>query len=256
MPGFAFLAGSMVIEALGLWYRCVQDLNNDDTQPQTKTPNVGQVFSGWILCHILGITMIFMPKHSSSVGEKFFDLPTDDSIIIGLAFFSLFFFPIMVYRSSQTDTFGQEWRLVKIVALLEVSIIAFSMSLCNFSLAYLVTLAFSPMALISGPSSRKSIRILKSLFTLLVHPLSLVFIACLVDTFRSFPENSVLEILNIWSAGEGSAFFATKQAVMYSITDGYIYGNYTYAVAAVFLMPCWFLFWIVTSIKTEKLKED
>ena len=107
MPGFAFLAGSMVIEALGLWYRCVQDLNNDDTQPQTKTPNVGQVFSGWILCHILGITMIFMPKHSSSVGEKFFDLPTDDSIIIGLAFFSLFFFPIMVYRSSQTDTFGQ-----------------------------------------------------------------------------------------------------------------------------------------------------
>ena len=256
MPGFGLLAGSMAIQALGLWYQCVQEINpTDDTQPQIRTPNVGQVFSGWILCHIIGICMVFCPRLSSSVGAKFLDLATDDSIILGLAFFSLFFFPIMVYRSSQTDTFGQEWRLVKIFALLEVSIIAFSMSLCNFSLAYLVTLCFSPMALISGPSSRKSMWILKSLFTLLVHPMSLVFIACLVDTFRSFPENSLLEILSFWR-GEGSAFFATKQAVMYSITDGYIYGNYTFAVAAVFLMPCWFLFWIVTSSRIEKLKEE
>ena len=246
MPGFGLLAGSMVIQALGLWYSCVSEINpGDETQPQIKTPNVGQVLPGWILTHIIGITMIYLPKTLSTIGPKYFDLHTDNSIFIGLTAFSLIS-AITVYWSSQKQT---HWKLVKVVALLEVSIIAFSMSLCNFSLAYLVTLIFAPMALTSKPSSRKSIRILKSIFTLLVHPLSLTFIACLVDTFRSFPEKSILGLLD-------SSFSATKQAVMFSITDGYIYGNYTFAVASVFLIPCWLQFWIVTSTKSVKVKED
>ena len=46
---------------------------------------------------------------------------------------------------------------------------------------------------------------------------------------------------------------------MYSITDGYIYGNFNFNVCCALLIPCWTLLWMVTNAKavagqTEKLK--
>ena len=49
----------------------------------------------------------------------------------------------MVFK--QREAFGQNWNLVKCLALLEISALVFSMSLCNFSLAYLITLIYVPV---------------------------------------------------------------------------------------------------------------
>ena len=250
MPGFGVLAGSMVIQALGLWYQCVKEANPSGTsenQPQIRNPKIGQVFPGWILCHIIGLIMIFLPKSSSLVGSRIFNLPSDDSVIIGVTFLSILS-TFTVYRSSRSGTFGQDWKLVKCVALLEISIVAFSMSLCNFSLAYIVTLFYAPMALMSKPLDSKISRTFQTILTLLVHPLSLVFFACLVDTIRFDPDKPILSLL-------ASAVHGTRHVVTYSVLDGYIYGNYTFVVAAVFLLPCWLLFWNISSTKVSKIHE-
>ena len=50
---------------------------------------------------------------------------------------------------------------------------------------------------------------------------------------------------------------ASKQAIMFSISDWYIYGNYAFAVATVCLMPCWLILWhVVNSQKTENIQEN
>ena len=50
---------------------------------------------------------------------------------------------------------------------------------------------------------------------------------------------------------------ASKQAIMFSISDWYIYGNYAFAVATVCLMPCWLILWhVVNSQKTKNIQEN
>ena len=38
---------------------------------------------------------------------------------------------------------------------------------------------------------------------------------------------------------------------MYSITDGYVYGNISFTVAVAFLLPCWYMLWSLNFLKTE-----
>ena len=67
-------------------------------------------------------------------------------------FVLLFFTGILAYSLigasmvfKQREAFGQNWNLVKCLGLLEISALVFSMSLCNFSLAYLITLIYVPV---------------------------------------------------------------------------------------------------------------
>lgn len=243
MPGFGCLAGSLLVKALGLWYQCLSEVNPDKKREiLSKSPNVVSVFPGWLLVHLTGILLaIVLPRSASVVGEKF-DLNTDDSVSLAILAFCIFAI-IMISRDS--NSFGKSWRLVKCFALLEISVLAFAMSLVNFSLAYIVTLFLAPVAMFASPKK------IKILLVLLVHPLSLIFGFCLIDTFRSFPEKSFLDL--IWSG-----LSASKQAIMFSITDGYIYGNYTFITGAVFLLPCWLLIWhvCISNVKEDKLKTE
>lgn len=250
MPGFGILAGSMLLLALSIWFDCITDVNpkNDDEHiisPVSKSPNIGGIVQGWLLCHfVLGLPIVFLPGISSVLGTKAFDLSTDDSVSLGIAAYC-FVAAFVVFRaSSKGSAFGHSWQLVKCTALLEISMLVFSMSLCNFSLAYIVTIVFAPVAMMASPSKRLLSYLAKSLIVLMTHPLSLVYLFCLIDTYRAFPEKSILGLVS-------ASFSAAKQAVMFSITDGYIYGNYSFAVASVCLMPCWHLLWHVVNARPE-----
>jgi hypothetical protein len=54
-----------------------------------------------------------------------------------------------------------------------------------------------------------------------------------MDTAATFANKSVLQWIPL-------SIDATKRALMYSITDGYIYGNFNYSVACTLLVPCWY----------------
>ena len=154
---------------------------------------------------------------------------------------------MIVFR--QKDNFGSDWKLVKCVGLLEISALVFSMSLCNFSLAYIITLIYVPICLMVSPSASKVGKIIKSFLVFLIHPMCLLFVFCLIDSIRTFPEKSILGLLE-------ATLSASKQAIMFSISDWYIYGNYAFSVATVCLLPCWFILWHVVCFTEDKVKTD
>jgi glycosylphosphatidylinositol transamidase len=260
MPGFGLLAGSMLLLALGLWFECLAEetaqdqdsINNTDNEaeqhvnPISKSPNVVGLAQGWILCHLLGLILVFLPRTASRIGAMVYNLSTDEAVGLGIAAYSIVG-AYVVARATRGSTFGPSWKLFKCAALLEIAVLAFSMSLCNFSLAYIVTMIYAPVAMLVTPSS-KSLSfsyISKAVMMILAHPLTLVFLACTIDTYRAFPEKSLLGVLM-------ASFSAAKTSVMFSITDGYIYGNYSFVVATVCLTPCWHLLWHIVNARIEK----
>ena len=191
---------------------------------------------------MLGILLVLSPRAASVIGSKV-DLPSDDSVTLAILAFSIVG-AILVYQESKMMKFGTDWRLLKCIGLLEFSALAGAMALCNFSLAYIVVLFVAPVGMIVRPSEKRFScnYVINALLIILVHPLSLIFGFCVLDTWRSFPEKSILGLAS-------ASISASKQAVMFSITDGYIYGNYSFVVGAVCLLPCWLLLWHIVNAK-------
>jgi len=243
MPGFGLLAGGMLIRALGLWYKCISDVNprsedDNEIKPLSQSPRVRDIIKGWILCHLWGIMMLLLPRASSNFGAHF-DFPTDYSVSIAILAYCLVG-SYQIYKTS--DYFGQNWRLLKCITLLEISVLSSAMALSNFSLAYIVTLFMAPVSMLVKPSNTKKAYILTIILMILTHPLSLIFGFCAFDTYWNFPDKSPLDFLN-------SSVDASIKAIMFSITDGFIYGNYAFVAGTVCLLPCWLLNWRIANEK-------
>ena len=91
-------------------------------------------------------------------------------------------------------------------------------------------------------------RCLKLANTILVHPLSLLTLACSIDTIKEFGlfDKTSFELIL-------GCVDATKRALMYSIADGYIYGSVNYSIGCLFLLPVWTLLWVVNVSWAEQL---
>lgn len=70
----------------------------------------------------------------------------------------------------------------------------------------------------------------------------LLYLVCLFDTALTFSNKSFFDWIPL-------SLDATKRGLMYSITDGYIYGNLNYSVACTLLVPCWILLWMVNNAR-------
>lgn len=79
---------------------------------------------------------------------------------------------------------------------------------------------------------------MRALFLLLCHPLSILFIFTVVDTYLNFSDLS-LAALAIKSLK------ATQRAIMFSIVDAHVYGNWVFDVACICLVPIWLSLWFV-----------
>lgn len=76
----------------------------------------------------------------------------------------------------------------------------------------------------------------------------MLVIAVAVNTCILFPEESPKDLVyRVWQVSE--------KAVIYSITDSMIYGNWLFTVVTSLFIPNWFCFWIVTFSK-KKIVQD
>lgn len=78
----------------------------------------------------------------------------------------------------------------------------------------------------------------------LLHPFFITSIAILVYTFFNYSEESILPMLL-------RSQTAKKQAIVLSIIDSMIYGNWFYNVAVAVMMPIWLLYWNVITRNVE-----
>ena len=72
----------------------------------------------------------------------------------------------------------------------------------------------------------------------------MVYLVCLFDTAVTFSNKSYVQMIPL-------SLDATKRAIMYSVTDGYIYGNFNFNVCCALLIPCWTLLWMVVNARAS-----
>lgn len=80
--------------------------------------------------------------------------------------------------------------------------------------------------------------VLRYTLMILVHPMLLLFVVTLIDTYRVFPEDlaSPLHFVN-------KAFVASQRALVYAIVDDAIYGNWLFTLATSLYLPLWSVAW-------------
>lgn len=79
----------------------------------------------------------------------------------------------------------------------------------------------------------------------MIHPVLVLVIIVLINTYILFPDERFKEI-----------FFrgldATNQAIIYSIVDSIIYGNWLFSVVTCIFIPNWLCFWSIAFTTVEK----
>ena len=255
----------------------IDSITGGKITPIVSLPHLSSIFPIFLFSHAIGLLLLYLPYPASVYGNIWFDLSTENSVFAGILSFCVIFMTIPLVISFLTSTLKDillvshsNWHITKCITLLEMAALAFAVSLSNFSLAYLITIAMVPIALISKPSqmtfSENQIedrtntdrhkqdisthhvpkkpsslgRFVRLLATILCHPLTLLTIACCIDTIKEFGlfEKSLAEMLVLFAD-------ATKRALMYSVADGYIYGSVNYSIGCLFLLPAWTLLWII-----------
>lgn len=308
MPGFGLLAGSLVLCSLSIWHgsHLNKVAKSDDEKrsdpadgknqdgggvdsgdggkssvsgdvcvlPEAPLPDVAGVLPVFLFSHLMGATLMHLPSPLSVIGNRHLALETDDAVFLGIVTFAgagalmPLLAPAAAWSAFSLKREGS-WKVAKCLVLLETAALAFTVALCNFSLAYIVTATLAPIALmvepapgapffrpqVTTPDNSETDQVdaaargrwrpwlkwaLRSVCLLLVNPVVLLYLACALDTFRSFPENSISQL---WSG----SWEATKRALVFSVTDSYVYGNVNFILACLFLLPCWNIFWTLNN---------
>lgn len=99
-----------------------------------------------------------------------------------------------------------------------------------------------------------AIRWYKKVVWLLFHPLIVLYWITLATTIYTFKEFSAREILI-------KSFEALQHLIALNVTDAMIYGNWTFTVINLLLLPIWLMFWSLLnapspSKETGKLKQS
>ncbi|KAK7067683.1 Glycosylphosphatidylinositol anchor attachment 1 protein [Halocaridina rubra] len=231
------ITGGILVKALALWYStsCAAKEDEPEEKPKKKVDyGLLGCFPVIVAVHVLCALLGSSPEAISQIGTRVGLIP-EDSIFLGTAAFCMSILVLPRYFS-QTGLKKQSWELVKIFALLELGVLLFASAVYNFSLALIITVAYTPLALMASPSPRRSKKIFKAILLLLIHPLVLLFLCVTLDTYASFSDLPVNKLL--WKS-----YLATKRALTYSIVDSMIYSNWVFDVATHCLLPVWLLFW-------------
>ncbi|CAH2097898.1 unnamed protein product [Euphydryas editha] len=122
---------------------------------------------------------------------------------------------------------------------IELSTACLAIGMHNYPLGLCIAILYTPLALTVGVIDRKGSGVclyLKRIVCLALHPLFIVCLALIVYSRVLFPEESLLSMI-------GRGRDAAMQAVMFSIVDSMIYGNWLFNVASTVILPTWLLFW-------------
>jgi len=244
MPMFGLLAGGFVFTTLGLWFKLLAKENDAKKDadmsevpiPCLVPPSFSRVLPVFFIVHALGFLAYILPKAASVAGAEFYIGP-EESIPLSLGSLTILILLLPFLSRPKLSLPEGSWRLAKCLVCLELAALAGCTSLCNISLATLVTLVYLPVTLLAKPYQgfRKCIMVL---LTLLSHPLVLAGLVATLDTIRTFPTVGIYKLtvrsLEAWQRG-----------LMFSIVDSYIYGNVLYDLGTVGLMPTWIILYLL-----------
>ncbi|CAK1591425.1 unnamed protein product [Parnassius mnemosyne] len=220
-----------------------------ETDDSLSIVNMG---ANYLLVHLLGYIVMNSPVIFSQLGAKYYDQPSELSVYCGLIAASVVLVIVAPYLPRLLRTrpmTHEEMSLVNILVLIELATVCLAIGMHNFSLGFILATVYTPLALVvsvveDGGGKRSVLLQLKRFYCLLLQPLCLLSLCMMAYSTVLYPEEGLWKMV-----GRGKD--AAMQAVMFSIVDSLIYGNWLYNVATSILLPTWIIFWQILCNKVE-----
>lgn len=213
-------------------------------EKEESSMSIVNIGANYLLVHLLGYAVMNSPILLSQIGAAY-DYPSEFSVYYGLIAISVLltlispFFPRLLRKGHITH---EELSLVNILLLVELATVCLSVGMHNYPLGLAMAVLYTPVALVigvvtNGGGKKSGIALfLKRIFCLLLHPLSAVTLSMILYSSTLFPEEP-------WLGAAGRGRDAAMQAVMFSVADSLIYGNWLFNVASATILPIWIIFW-------------
>ncbi|XP_034933569.1 glycosylphosphatidylinositol anchor attachment 1 protein [Chelonus insularis] len=258
MPSLVLIVGSLFIKAFSIWVK-MQDstskvdpttkeatLKSDESEEKSSEIQVGNIASDFLWSHIFGVAVMSSPPLLTSLGAQYLHLQTEDSIYYGFFIITLITWTYFIFtkRSSKPDSISQ----IRVIVLVEFSTSLMCIGMHNFSLALLTGIIYVPAILLITPNenSNSKARHLLKLTWILLHPFMIISIIISAVTYNNFPEESLSSLFV-------RSIDATKKALVFSIVDSMIYGNWLFHAATIILLPVWLLLSNVISTRVAPI---
>ncbi|CAF4872885.1 unnamed protein product [Pieris macdunnoughi] len=217
----------------------------DSDIKETESISIVSIGANYFLAHLIGLGVLNSPLVFSHIGAKYFDKPSEVSVYYGLFCVSALIVvisPFLLKLFRQRPANRDELTIINILLLIEMSTLGLCVGMHNISLGLCVCALYTPLALLVGVREAKgglkrSLSVyLKQCICLLLHPLVILTVCMMVYSRVLFPEEPLLSAL-------GRGRDAAMQAIMFSIVDSLIYGNWLFNVATTVLLPVWIISW-------------
>ncbi|XP_058035054.1 glycosylphosphatidylinositol anchor attachment 1 protein [Ahaetulla prasina] len=244
MPAFGFLLLLLILKALDLWVK-LSSFNSDGSQlcdgdqasnpalVEDPRPSVLTLIPPLLICHATGLALYFVPVWGQQVATEHFPVSESEAVVltsIGIYVAGLAL-PHNTHRVLMDSGSNQGWMMLKLFALLYLAMQLSCIALINFSLGFLLTVTMAPVAAIVQPTGP---RYLYAGLLLLVTPaITLLFCIFLYQELMEYPISPL----------EGWQRFL--QVIAEGLLDHYLYGSIVFPFVAIFVYPCWLLFWNV-----------
>ncbi|XP_048779631.1 glycosylphosphatidylinositol anchor attachment 1 protein-like [Ostrea edulis] len=170
-----------------------------------------------------------------------FRIKMEDNISFGLM--ALYTASLMVPRLISRKQPGAskklifDWRLLKCVTLLFQSLVLFSISLMNISLAFFLAVVLIPITVVVQPTKRRLVLWAQKGILLLVSPAVLLFIASVITSYGG-KNKDFLDLL-------GNAWSFMKTNMFLTIIDKYFFGSWMFSLFSFLMLPNWLMFWCI-----------
>ncbi|CAL1688980.1 unnamed protein product [Lasius platythorax] len=245
MRPLVLIIASVFIKAFSIWQRLQTSSNSNETKKDKQNSSnkieefdIGGVASEVLWAHIFGVLIMASPRFFTLIGSRMFHLRTEDSLYASFALITILTLLRRFYlrRSIKYENIS----LVCVIASIELATALMCIAMHNFSLALLTAVVYVPVVLLITPhhESASRLRGCQYIAWILLHPFIASAIVVMGYTYLNFPTDPVVSLLL-------RGYRANKQALVFSIVDSMIYGNWFYNVTTAVMLPIWLLFWNV-----------
>lgn len=204
--------------------------------PENEKSQISDVLLLFLIFHCVGIMMMSIPNSLVKLGELN-GIQKETSVFYGYMLISLLLLIVPAFVKFKKNT--EAMAIFNVLALLELGTLLICVGMNNFSLAILVGILYTPFALFINNSNLRFYSVAQKLFWLLLHPLIVVIVVVVINSKIVFPDQGIEDVLK-------RGIKATQQALVFSIIDSMIYGNWLFNIATALFIPNWLCFWVLT----------
>ncbi|XP_077411996.1 GPI-anchor transamidase component GPAA1 isoform X2 [Vanacampus margaritifer] len=233
MPAFGLIAVILLLRALDLWAQITAPPATQDgvADVEQSSTSVLSVLTPVVISHLTGVALYTLPVRFQEIAVEHFPVSETEAVVLtaiavytaGLAL------PHNTHRFVSGEGTEQGWKVLKLVAVLHLSVLLGCTALLNFSLGFILALTLVPVAAGVTPHAPK---LPTAVILVVLSPACILLFSVFV--FHELQETPL-------SFQDGWLLFLS--VISQGILDHTLYGSLVFPLVALLVYPCWLLFW-------------